>query len=187
MAHIEVISYENSEGELREVYDDIVSKRGKLAQVMMIQSHNPKSIVAHVDLYLELMFGRSPLVRYKREMLAVLVSVANKCDYCIMHHGVALNHFWKDQAKVDALAEDCETVDLSDEDRALCVYAKDLTLNPSTMDSKAHTDKLRELGLDDRAIMDVALIVSYFNFANRMILGLGVGVDTKEVDGYNYD
>ena len=187
MAHIKIISYEDSEGELKEVYDDIIAKRGKLAEVMKLQSLNPKSIVAHVDLYLELMFGRSPLVRYRREMLAVIVSVTNNCDYCIQHHGVALNHFWKDQSKVDSLVDDCDTLDLSDEDRALCDYAKELTLMPSAMDSKAHVEKLRTLGFDDRSIIDVALIVSYFNFANRMILGLGVGVDLEEVAGYNYD
>lgn len=187
MAHIKVISYEDSKGELREVYDDIIAKRGKLANVMQLQSHNPKSIVAHSDLYMELMFGRSPLSRYKREMLAVIVSVTNQCDYCIAHHGVALNHFWKDEAKVQSLKDDCESLDLSDEDKALCDYAKDLTLNASTMDSKSHTDKLRALGLDDRAIMDAALIISYFNFSNRMILGLGVAIDMEEVVGYNYD
>ena len=90
-------------------------------------------------------------------------------------------------SKIDSLVDNCETLDLSDEDRALCEYAKDLTLNPASSDTKAHTDKLRELGLDDRAIMDAAMIISYFNFVNRMILGLGVGVDMEEVIGYNYE
>ncbi|MBL4577255.1 MAG: peroxidase, partial [Flavobacteriales bacterium] len=45
MAHIDVISYEDSEGRLREVYDEIIAKRGKLAEVMKIQSLNPESIV----------------------------------------------------------------------------------------------------------------------------------------------
>jgi len=187
MAHIEVVSYEDSEGRLREIYDEIISKRGKLADVMAIQSLHPESIVKHMDLYMEVMYARSPLVRYKREMLAVVVSVTNKCEYCTVHHGVALNHFWKNQAKVDALVDNCETIDLSDEDRALCKYARELTLKPASMDSEQHVKNLRAVGLDDRAIMDAALTIAYFNFTNRTILGLGVGVRAEETVGYSYD
>ena len=187
MAHIKVISHDDSEGRLREIYDEIIDKRGKLAEVAMLQSLNPESIVKHMDLYMELIYGKSPLVRYKREMLAVIVSVTNHCEYCMLHHGVALNHFWKDQKKVDALAEDCETLNLPEEDRALCDYAKALTADPSLMNSKEHYDNLRSAGLDDRMILDATLIISYFNFVNRMILGLGVNVDEKETEGYNYD
>ncbi|PCH85802.1 MAG: peroxidase [Flavobacteriales bacterium] len=187
MAHIDVISYEDSEGRLREVYDEIIAKRGKLAEVMKIQSLNPESIVKHMDLYLEVMYGRSPLVRYRREMLAVVVSATNKCEYCTIHHAVALNHFWKDQKKIDDLVSDYSTLDLSDMDRTLCQYAKELTLNPAGMNSEKHVENLRAVGLDDRAIMDAALIIAYFNFTNRTILGLGVGVGLKETEGYKYD
>ena len=55
------------------------------------------------------------------------------------------------------------------------------------MNSKEHYDNLRSAGLDDRMILDATLIISYFNFVNRMILGLGVNVDEKETEGYNYD
>ncbi|MBL4752326.1 MAG: peroxidase, partial [Flavobacteriales bacterium] len=46
---------------------------------------------------------------------------------------------------------------------------------------------LRASGLNDTAIMDAALIIAYFNFANRMILGLGVGLTKEETEGYNYE
>ena len=38
-------------------------------------------------------------------------------------------------------------------------------------------EKLREVGLDDAAIVDVVAAVSYFNFVNRVALGLGVRLD----------
>jgi len=187
MAHIKVISHKESEGRLREIYDDIIDKRGKLSEVLKIQSLNPESIVKHMDLYMQLLYGKSPLVRYKREMLAVIVSITNKCEYCTLHHSVALNHFWKDQTKIDALIDNRGSLDLSDADKALCDYAQALTLNPSSMDSQEHVEKLRAAGLNDTAIMDAALIIAYFNFANRMILGLGVGLTKEETEGYNYE
>ena len=187
MAHIKVISHKESEGRLREIYDDIVDKRGKLSEVLKIQSLNPESIVKHMDLYLHLLYGRSPLVRYKREMLAVIVSITNKCEYCTIHHSVALNHFWKDQAKIDTLIADRDSLDLSEADKALCDYAQALTDNPSAMDSEKHIERLRAAGLNDTAITDAALVIAYFNFANRMILGLGVSLTKEETEGYNYE
>jgi hypothetical protein len=51
--------------------------------------------------------------------------------------------------------------------------------------------KLKALGLDDRAILDATLVLSYFNFVNRIVLGLGLGlglaVSEEELAGYKYD
>jgi alkylhydroperoxidase family enzyme len=79
MALIKVIQPEEAEGELKEVYDDIITTRGKLAEIHKIQSLNPKSIVNHMDLYMTLMYGKSPIKRVVREMMAVVVSKANNC------------------------------------------------------------------------------------------------------------
>ena len=135
---------------------------------------------------MESMFGRSQITRYQREMMGVVVSAANKCKYCVEHHRVALDHFWKDSNKSAQLLTDYNTVDLSDSDKALCRYAQDLTINPESIAESDHIRILKESGSDERAILDAALVISYFNFVNRLILGLGISVD-KDVAGYNYD
>ena len=71
-------------------------------------------------------------------------------------------------------------------DTALCEYAEQLTLNPGDANAQQIV-KLQELGLSDRAILDASLVISYFNFVNRMVLGLGVHLDGEEVRGYQYD
>ena len=187
MAYIKVISHEESEGELREIYDKITQKRGKLAEVYKIQGLNPASIVNHMDLYMTLMFGKSPLIRYQRELIAVVVSAANNCEYCQIHHGIALNHFWDDQKKIQQLSEDFSKSGLSEVDRLLCKYAHDLTVSPTGIKEDTHIKPLKAAGLDDRAILDAALIISYFNFVNRMILGLGVNLEEDGGVGYKYE
>lgn len=72
MAYIHMIELNESQGELREIYMGMIESRGKLAEVHKIQSLNPTSITRHMDLYLHLMFGKSPLKRYQREMLGVV-------------------------------------------------------------------------------------------------------------------
>ncbi len=38
-------------------------------------------------------------------------------------------------------------------------------------------EQLREHGFDDRAILDICLVVSYYNFANRVADGLGIELE----------
>ena len=186
MAYIDVTSYNDSEGKLREIYDGLIESRGKLADVHMIQSLNPESIVNHMDLYMTIMFGKSPLRRVQREMMAVVVSKNNDCDYCQMHHAAAVNHYWKDEGKIEQLKADYSQLDLSEVDMQLCHYAKELTKNPNHQNEES-IQKLKDLGLTDRAILDATLVISYFNFVNRIVLGLGLNVNEEELEGYNYD
>ncbi|PSR04695.1 MAG: peroxidase [Bacteroidetes bacterium SW_11_45_7] len=186
MAHINVIEPEDADGELKQIYNDLIQKRGKLAEVHKIQSLNPESIVRHMDFYMTIMFGKSPLKRYQREMMAVGVSATNKCEYCCKHHGAALQNFWQDASTVDHLQKDYNSLNLSPLDNLICEYAIALTNEPETMAKSRYDNKLRQQGLSDRAILDATMVGSYFNFVNRMVLGLGVEVEDDEGKGYNY-
>lgn len=188
MSYIDIIDHPEAEGELKEIYDDLLKKRGKLAEVHKIQSLNPKTITGHMDLYMSVMFGRSPLKRYQREMIGVVVSAANNCDYCQQHHGEALNHFWKDEKRVMALREfDYKSASLSPGNIQLCEFARETTVYPGKTDHEENVGKLKESGFSDRSVLDTALVTSYFNFVNRMVLSLGVKLEKSKGSGYKYD
>lgn len=186
MAFIDIIEPDEATGSLKRIYEDLKQKRGKLAKVHKIQSLNPESIVAHMDLYMSVMFSKSPLSRAQREMMAVVVSSANGCEYCQLHHGEALNHYWKDREKVRMLREDFNQLVLNNVDIRLCSLARKLTLQPDSIDEENDIKPLKNTGLTDRAILDAVLVISYFNFVNRMVQGLGVETDEEEVQGYKY-
>ena len=185
MPKINVIQPEEAQGELKSIYDNLIESRGKIAEVHKIQSLNPQSIVNHMDLYMTIMFGQSPLKRVQREMIGVVVSKANDCEYCQLHHAEAVNHYWKDDEKTNKLRQDYRSIELSQTDKLLCDYAWELTKNPNTETEGQFFNPLKELGLDDRAILDATLVISYFNFVNRIVLSLGVGLE-ETVGGYNY-
>ena len=187
MPYIKVIQHDEAEGRLKEIYDGLVKSRGKLAEVHKIQSLNPESIVAHMELYIKIMFGKSPLQRYQREMIAVVVSAANDCDYCIRHHAEALQFFWKDQTKTDQLSKDFNLLNLSEKDKLFCRFAQQLTLNPNFEGKETLIDKMKNSGIDDREILDMTLVISYFNFVNRMILGLGVELEEDGGGGFRHE
>lgn len=185
MAYIKVIDYQESSGELREIYDGLKASRGKLADVHKIQSLNPPTVLSHMKLYQDVMFGHSPLQRYQREMLAVVVSAANQCDYCLSHHREALFYYWKDYKRVDSLTRQPEAAGIDEADEALCQYARELTLTAESS-GQQNILALRDAGWGDRAILDATLIVSYFNFVNRMALALGLEIQPDETRGYKY-
>lgn len=68
--------------ELLEAYDACAdATTGRAAHIMKVHSLSPRSMLAHRALYRTLMFGPSPLRRYQREMIGLVVSALNGCDY----------------------------------------------------------------------------------------------------------
>lgn len=186
MAIIKTIEYNQATGRLKDIYDDLISKRGKLAEVHKIQSLRPESIVKHIDLYLEIMFSKSELSRAEREMMAVVTSVANNCHYCQIHHSEALNNYWKDEERILRLQNNFYDAQLSEKELLLCQFAKDLTLKPVGFKEPEEINKLKSIGLTDEAILDATLVVAYFNFVNRIVLGLRVNIEDNGATGYNF-
>ena len=186
MPRIKVIEYEEASGRLKEIYDDLVDKRGKLAEVHTIQSLRPESIVKHIDLYMEIMFTRSELSRAEREMMAVIVSASNKCEYCQIHHGEALDFYWKDRDKLALLRTNYRQVKLTEREISLCEFAETLTLDPGSSKENDHTEKLQKAGISDSGVLDAVLVVSYFNFVNRIVLSLDVNLEADSGTGYKY-
>lgn len=84
MSRIKIIEPEDATGELKEIYNGLKKSRGKIAEVHKMQSLNPRSIADHMNLYMTAMFAKSPLKCYQREMIAVVVSAANKCQFLIL-------------------------------------------------------------------------------------------------------
>jgi uncharacterized peroxidase-related enzyme len=81
MAWIAVISEDEAEGDLAEQYSHLIEAWGGVDNILKIHSLNPESLQAHVLLYKKVMYGKSPLKRPQREMIAVVVSVVNHCHY----------------------------------------------------------------------------------------------------------
>ena len=187
MPYIDVISHRDAKGTLKEIYDELVRSRGKLAEVHMIQSLNPPTIMAHMDLYLKIMFGKSPLRRYQREMLGVIVSQANNCNYCVKHHAEALLFFWKDKEKIEKFLMRRSEAGLSEIDHLLCDWAHHLTTKPGSGNHQKWVQNMQKHGISDRAILDASLVISYFNFVNRLVMGLGVELESDGGKGYVYD
>lgn len=92
------------------------------------------------------------------------------------HHGAALRAATKDPSLAGQLSHDWRKADLTPKLRAMLEYAAKLTRTPADV-RKDDVELLREMGFDEREILDVAQVVAYFNFVNRMADGLGVELE----------
>ena len=144
MSWIQIIEEVESTGKLKEIYDEIEKKRGKISNIMKIHSLNPDAMKTQMDLHLSIMFGSSNLTREERELIGVVVSTSNSCEYCINHHAEALNHYWKNNEKIQKLIKDYQSVDLSDKKRKMLNYVFKLTKTPYDV-KKADVEELQNL------------------------------------------
>jgi uncharacterized peroxidase-related enzyme len=79
-----------------------------------------------------------------------------------------------DEDLMNALREDYRTAPLDERDRVMLDYVAELTRD-ATRVSPAHHERLRAAGFDDRGILQITLIASWFNYINRVADALGVG------------
>lgn len=154
------------------LYDAPLEKLGFVPNVLRNFALRPSHLLRWNDHYEELMRGESGLSRAEREMIAVVVSVANDCSYCIAAHSAALRKLTKDPALADAIAADHTTAPLEPRQQAMLDYARKLTLHPTEM-TERDVAALRHEGWSDEDVMDVAEITGMFNLTNRMASGLG--------------
>ena len=81
MAWIDTINERDANGSLKDQYAKLKDSRGSVDNILKIHSLNPESLDTHVRLYKTIMYGKSPISRVDREMIAVLVSSINQCHY----------------------------------------------------------------------------------------------------------
>jgi uncharacterized peroxidase-related enzyme len=79
-----------------------------------------------------------------------------------------------DEALARAIVQDYEHAPISEADRAMLDYVGKLTKDATEVGAADH-ERLRSMGFDDRAILQVTLIASWFNYINRVADALGVG------------
>ena len=158
--------------EVLELWAPSLEKLGFVPNVLRLYALRPSHLLAWSGHHDELMKGDSGLSKAEREMIAVVVSVANDCRYCISAHSAALRKMTKDPALADAIARDHAMAPLEPRVHTLLDYALKLTLHPTEM-TAGDVTALREAGWTDEDVMDIAEVTGMFNMTNRMASGLG--------------
>jgi alkylhydroperoxidase domain protein len=112
------------------------------------------------------------LPRAERELAAAAASRLNGCIYCASVHSRFAAHFSKRTEDVQRLLDEGVAADLGARWNAIVAASVALTQTPIAF-GPDHVQKLRDVGLDDHAIVDVINGAAFFNWANRLMLSLG--------------
>jgi len=142
-------------------------KIGFLPNVLAAYTFDEKKLRAFIGLYNDLMLDDSPLGKLEREMIAVVVSSANRCYYCQVAHGQAVRELSGDPALGELLVMNYRAAELTEQQRAMLDFAHKMTVSPDAVGEEDRA-ALREAGFSDRAIWDIAAVASFFNMTNRM-------------------
>jgi uncharacterized peroxidase-related enzyme len=146
-----------------QVCDD---KLGFVPNVLACYSFDQTKLRAFANLYNDLMLGDSKLSRLEREMIAVVVSSANHCYYCLTAHGAAVRKLSGDPTLGELLVMNYRAAKLPKRQRAMLDFAHRLTTAPQEV-GDADRAKLRAAGFSDRVIWDIAAVASFYNMTNR--------------------
>jgi uncharacterized peroxidase-related enzyme len=135
----------------------------------------------YIDLLMRGDDGRLPA--RERELLALVTSVENRCEVCVISHASALERMGMEKSLVDLLCVSWRRAGLSSREHALAEFAWRLTTDAAQAD-ESYLDILRDAGLSELEIMEAAQIVAIFNANNRFNSVLGVRVNSEAHEGY---
>ncbi|SNT76549.1 carboxymuconolactone decarboxylase family protein [Paracoccus seriniphilus] len=186
-AWIEMISDEDADPDLQQVLQLARTPHGTVDNVMRVHSLRPNTMRGHVVLYRAALHDpANTLPMWLQECVSSYVSILNNCPYSLANHWANARHLIGNESRADAIeaalhARRPETV-FEGRELALMRYAEKLTLRPGEM-VEPDVTVLRQAGLSDGEILEANQIIGYFNYANRLLNGLGVSTE-GDVVGY---
>ena len=153
--------------DLKVIWDKCVEKLGFVPNVFSTYSLKPRRLRNFMAMYNDIMLAPSGLSKLEREMVAVVVSSANRCYYCLVAHGAAVRQLSGDPELGEMMALNYRVAKLDARQRAMLDYTWKMTTTPYLI-GDADRDELRAVGLSTEDIFDLSETVAFFNLSNRM-------------------
>ena len=181
MSWIKTINYEKANSKLKRVFDKVKGPDNNIDNVLLIHSLRPHSLVGHMTLYKNVIHNSGNTIpKWYLEALGVYTSKLNLCDYCVKHHFTGFKRLLQNDKEADSFLEavNHNTLDTFFDSKLFqgFVYAKKLTLDLENINENDIVE-LRNLGFSDGEILEINQVVSYFNYVNRTVVGLGVNLN----------
>ncbi len=186
-AWIRMISDEDADEHLRATLDLARTPHGTVDNVMRVHSLRPNTMKGHVILYRACLHDEANSIpMWFQEVISSYVSTLNTCPYSYANHWANARHLIGDDARADAIEAALKAHRPQDAfegaQLAALIYAQKLTLSPGAME-ESEVRALKDAGWEDGEILEINQIVGYFNYANRLLNGLGVTTE-GDVVGY---
>lgn len=153
--------------------------QAKTSDYYLLLVHEPEILEHRSTTYNAIMYAPGGLTRADRELGALTVSRINGCVYCASVHAQRFEQLAKRNQIVADIFDNPATAGDSERDKAIIRLATELTENPSSF-SEARIQELKNLGLENKEILDLIHSVAIFGWANRLMLNLGEAVHPEK-------
>jgi uncharacterized peroxidase-related enzyme len=153
--------------EMQAYFAKCQEKLGFIPNVLAAYAFDSAKLQAFVAMYNDLMLAPSGLSKLEREMIAVAVSSANRCYYCLVAHGAAVRQLSGDPPLGELMVMNYRAARLNQRQRAMLDFAVKLTTTPWAVEDEDR-EALRRAGFTDRDIWDIAAVAGFFNMTNRV-------------------
>ncbi len=178
MSWIKRVSYAEATGKLKRIYDRIKGPDDYIDNILLVHSLRPNTLEGHMHVYKNILHHASnTFSNWFLEALGTYVSYLNDCQYCYLHHYEGMKRFLNDNKRAitikNSIENDSLNTSFSEKELLVFEYAKKLTLTPSSM-IENDIKNLKDKGYNDGELLEINQVISYFNYANRTVLGLGV-------------
>ncbi|MBM3950410.1 MAG: peroxidase-related enzyme [Rhodospirillales bacterium] len=157
------------EDDIKKYFAKCQEKLGLIPYVLRAYTANPDKLRAFSRFYNTLMLDeeRCKLSKLEREMIAVVVSCANHCYYCLVAHGQAVRELSGDPQLGEMMVMNYRVAELTPRQRAMLDFAWKLTATPHDV-GDADREGLHKAGFSEQDIFDIADTAAFFNYTNRV-------------------
>lgn len=145
----------------------VQEKAGFIPNVFLTLAHRPDEFRAFMAYHDALMEKDSGLTKSDREMIIVVTSNDNGCQYCVVAHGAILRIRAKNPTLSDQVAVNYRKADITPRQMAMLAFAMKVS-NDSRAICDADFEALRTHGFNDEDIWDIAGVTAFFGLSNRM-------------------
>jgi uncharacterized peroxidase-related enzyme len=145
----------------------VQEKTGFIPNVFLMLAYRPDEFRAFMAYHDALMDKEGGLTKAEREMIVVVTSAVNQCQYCVIAHGAILRIRAKNPLIADQVASNYRKADLTPRQRAMLDFAMKVSQQAQAVE-EADSVALREHGFSDDDIWDIAAIAAFFAMSNRL-------------------
>lgn len=175
MARIQIIEKQRTNDAVRPIYEEIEKAFGRVPNIFKTYAHFPPLLRTNWEKLKAVMMGGS-LRRELKEAIALVVSEANSCQYCIVAHGLALRQLGFTKESIDALVKNVSAEGFEPKEQKILELAR-----KSTRDANSVTDQdieeLRRLGWSESEIVEAQGVMELFTGLNKFLDSLAVDID----------
>lgn len=172
MARIPLIDPDRATGLAAETFDEIKAHAGKVGNVWRALANNPRMLKAVWDRRQSVMEGDAlPLVT--KEAIALAVSEANDCKYCVTNHSATLSRLGESTERIEEIRKHKGR---DEAEQALLDFAVRVATDPHSLTDEDF-ERLRALGYSDDALMEAVGVATHYTALNRFLDAFLVDLD----------